>query len=76
MDGYILIQLQGAKYGYIWAGSNALTVIFFFFVMPETKGRSLEELDELFFEKVSVRNFTKYETRIKAQAIRDVEGKV
>lgn len=40
--------------------------------MPQMKGRSLEELDEMFLEKVSMRNFTKYECRIKEDALRDV----
>jgi hypothetical protein len=35
--------------------------VFFFVFMPEMKGRSLEELDEMFQNKVSVRDFPKYE---------------
>lgn len=34
---------------------------FFFFLLPEVKGRSLEEIDELFENRVSVRNFPKYQ---------------
>jgi hypothetical protein len=30
-------------------------------MLPEIKGRSLEEIDELFQNRVSVRNFPKYE---------------
>jgi hypothetical protein len=51
-------------------------VIFFYFFLPEMKGRSLEELDELFIENVSVRDFTKYATRIKEEAIQDVKGEM
>lgn len=36
------------------------------------KGRSLGELDEIFVERANVRNFTKYEYRIKEDALRDV----
>lgn len=35
--------------------------MFFYFFLPELKGRSLEELDELFRNGVSVRDFPKYE---------------
>ncbi|RDL38161.1 Uncharacterized protein BP5553_05594 [Venustampulla echinocandica] len=66
----------GAKYGYIWAGSNFLCIIFFFFFIPEMKGRTLEELDEIFAAKVSARKFSAYECRIKYEAERDVKGKV
>ena len=75
----------GAKYAYVWAGSNACvfgewetdtaawrisieaytnqlaTIVFFYFLLPEMKDRSLEELDELFQNRVSVRDFRKYQ---------------
>ncbi|GME52865.1 General substrate transporter [Neofusicoccum parvum] len=63
----------GAKYGYIWAAANFLCVGFFFLCMPELKGRSLEEIDELFLNKVSVRNFPKYQTTIGDEAAREVK---
>ena len=37
----------GPKYGYIWFGSCFLTAIWVFFFFPETKDRTLEEIDEL-----------------------------
>lgn len=58
---------------YIWAGSNFLCVMFFYICMPEMKGRSLEELDELFFNKVSVRNFPKYHCVVMDEAVHDVQ---
>ncbi|KAL1622949.1 hypothetical protein SLS56_008557 [Neofusicoccum ribis] len=67
------IFFQGAKYGYVWAAANFLCVGFFFFCMPELKGRSLEEIDELFLNKVSVRNFPKYQTTIGDEAAREVK---
>ena len=42
--------------------------------MPEMKGRSLEELDEMFIERISVRKFPSYQAKIKEEAIRDVKG--
>lgn len=64
---------QGAKYGYVWAGSNFLCVLFFFFFIPEMKGRTLEEIDELFVNKVSVWKFKSYQTTIGNDAAREVE---
>ena len=43
--------------------------------MPEMKGRSLEELDELFLNRVSVRNFRKYECALRQDAANDVQMK-
>lgn len=40
--------------------------------MPEMKGRSLEELDEMFIKRVSVRNFRKYECALRQDAANDV----
>ncbi|EME86713.1 uncharacterized protein MYCFIDRAFT_29572 [Pseudocercospora fijiensis CIRAD86] len=53
----------GAQYGYIWAASNLACVVFFFFFMPEMKGRSLEQLDEIFAAKVPARKFKDYQCR-------------
>lgn len=52
----------GPKYCYIWGGSNAILAVFVFFCMPETKGRSLEQLDELFEKRVATRKFAGYVT--------------
>ncbi|KAK0636373.1 MFS transporter [Bombardia bombarda] len=51
----------GGRYCWIWAASNAITFVFFYFMLPEVKGRSLEEIDELFQKGVSVRDFPTYE---------------
>ncbi|KAF2180366.1 general substrate transporter [Zopfia rhizophila CBS 207.26] len=64
----------GAKYGYIWAGSNFLCVLFFYFFMPEMKGRSLEELDEIFEAGIPARKFKQYECRIIEEAMQDVDA--
>ncbi|KAG9228179.1 general substrate transporter [Amylocarpus encephaloides] len=64
----------GVNYGWIWTASNFIAAIFFYFFLPETKGRSLEEIDELFENRVSVKGFASYKTNIAAAAIRDVRG--
>lgn len=46
---------------------------FFYFCMPELKGRSLEEIDELFLHKVSVRSFSKYKTTVADEAAREMK---
>ncbi|KAL8385078.1 hypothetical protein RB599_007103 [Gaeumannomyces hyphopodioides] len=50
----------GAQYCYIWAASNFICVVFFYFCMPETANRTLEELDEMFEARLRVRQFKKY----------------
>jgi hypothetical protein len=44
-------------------------VIWFYFFMPEMSNRTLEELDEMFLNKVSVRNFRKYQCQIRDDAV-------
>ncbi|KAL4886713.1 general substrate transporter [Aspergillus karnatakaensis] len=51
----------GARYGYIWAGSNLACLVFFYYFIPEMKGRSLEELDEMFGAGVPAREFKGYQ---------------
>ncbi|KAK0720972.1 MFS transporter [Lasiosphaeris hirsuta] len=58
----------GMKYCWLWAGSNVVALVFFYYWLPEVKGRSLEEIDELFIKKVSVRDFAKYECECTKQA--------
>ena len=43
-------------------------MIFFYFFMPEMKGRSLEELDEIFTAGVSARKFKSYQCLIREVA--------
>ncbi|KAI1428047.1 general substrate transporter [Xylaria sp. FL1777] len=63
----------GAKYGYIWAGSNLVCFVFFYYFIPETKGRTLEEIDELFSKRVPVRRFKTYQTTIIDDAVKDIK---
>ncbi|KAI2615415.1 general substrate transporter [Hypoxylon sp. NC1633] len=58
----------GAKYCWIWAASNALTFVFFWLFLPDMKGRSLEEIDELFEKRVPTRDFLTFECQSSSQA--------
>ncbi|KAH7379153.1 general substrate transporter [Phaeosphaeria sp. MPI-PUGE-AT-0046c] len=64
----------GPQYSYIWAASNFICVVWFYFFIPETKARSLEELDEIFEAGIPARKFKQYQCRIVEQAKHDVLG--
>jgi hypothetical protein len=44
--------------------------------MPEMKGRSLEELDEIFEAGLPARKFPQYQCRIHEDAMQDVDAHV
>ena len=52
----------GAKVGFIYGSFAALAVVVAYFMIPEMKGRSLEEIDQLFASGVSMRKFKGVET--------------
>jgi SP family sugar:H+ symporter-like MFS transporter len=47
----------GPKVGFIYGSFTALSVVVTYFMIPEMKGRSLEEVGELFASGVSLRAF-------------------
>jgi SP family general alpha glucoside:H+ symporter-like MFS transporter len=49
------------KTGFFWGGCAFAFFIWTFFRLPETKGRTFEELDILFANRVRTREFRKYE---------------
>ncbi|CDO96617.1 unnamed protein product [Kluyveromyces dobzhanskii CBS 2104] len=57
---YMLNSYQwnwGAKTGLFWGGFAALSLVWAYFDLPETKGRTFAELDELFHQKIPARKF-------------------
>lgn len=50
----------GPKYGYIWFGSGVIVTAFVWYCLPEVRGRTLEEIDEMFRNNVPTREFPKY----------------
>ncbi len=60
IEPYMINPTEGnwkGKTSFFWAGNAALTSLWAFYRVPETKGRTYEELDILFASKVSARNF-------------------
>ncbi|KAI0508901.1 MFS monosaccharide transporter-like protein [Xylaria bambusicola] len=51
----------GPKYGYIWTGSCAVAGAWVWLYLPEVKGRTLEQIDEMFEAGVPARKFRKYQ---------------
>ncbi|KAI1383801.1 general substrate transporter [Hypoxylon trugodes] len=43
-----------AKYGYIWFGSNMVVFIFTWIFVPETRDRTLEEINEMFLPEKDI----------------------
>ena len=51
-------NLQG-KCGFVFGGLGAIGLIYSYFCIPETKGRTTDELDELFEHRIDMRHFSK-----------------
>ncbi|KAH6977566.1 general substrate transporter [Ilyonectria sp. MPI-CAGE-AT-0026] len=47
----------GSKVGFIFGSFAICSMIFTYFCIPECKGKTLEEIDRLFIEKVPIRKF-------------------
>ncbi|KAF4629732.1 hypothetical protein G7Y89_g8410 [Cudoniella acicularis] len=52
----------GGKVGFIFGGLTIIAFIWAYFYLPETGGRSLEELDELFLDRIPARRFKSYKS--------------
>lgn len=50
----------GPKYAYIWGACCTILAVWVLTWVPETKGRSLEQIDELFKKKVPSRKFSTF----------------
>jgi len=58
--GYANLQ---SKIFFVWFGACLLAVVFVYFMIYETKGLSLEEVDELYYECKNARESTKWRPR-------------
>jgi sugar porter (SP) family MFS transporter len=50
----------GPQYGFIWFPSCIIATLWVWLFLPETKGRTLEEIDEMFEARLPARKFRKY----------------
>lgn len=50
----------GPRYGYIWFPSCIVAALWVYFFLPETKGRTLEEIDEMFEARLPARKFRQH----------------
>ncbi|KAI0201369.1 general substrate transporter [Astrocystis sublimbata] len=66
----------GGKVGFIYSTVDFAMVIVTFFVIPEMKGRTLEEIDQLFESGVSLRRFRDVKTRTAQQLYESHAGKL
>jgi Sugar (and other) transporter len=60
----------GARYGWLWFASCMIMTVWIFFYLPETKDRTLEEMDELFEARLPARKFRSY-VCVKTRAVMD-----
>ena len=65
-------NLQG-KVAFVFGATSVATCVYTFFYHPETKGRSFEEIDELFIKRVPARQFASYvtEAEVRARQVRE-----
>ncbi|GFZ46602.1 hypothetical protein JCM24511_03822 [Saitozyma sp. JCM 24511] len=70
---YMLAAL-GSRVAFVFTGISVFALIFSIFFVPETKGRSLEELDEMFEAKLWAWQFSRYETKGVGHAIAELEA--
>lgn len=66
----------GAKVAFIFGGLAILSLVFLWFYLPETAGRTYVELDEMFIKNVPVKKFKSFQTDAQAQgeAVEAVEA--
>ncbi|KAF3394167.1 Alpha-glucosides permease MPH3 [Penicillium rolfsii] len=70
---YAMNEDQGdwrGKIGFLFSGLSFLCAVYCYWCLPETKGRTFEELDILFEQKVPSRKFKDYRVDI------DVDGRI
>lgn len=65
----------GGKVGFIYGSTNFMMLVLTFFFIPELKGRSLEEVDQLFESGVPIRHFGSVRTKTAVEMYQDEMGR-
>lgn len=58
----------GAKTYLVFAACMAVIIVFFYFFMPETRGRTFAEIDEMYAAKIPMWKWRSYETSLELRA--------
>lgn len=70
----------GAKLAFIFGGLAVLSLVYLWFCLPETAGRTYEELDEMFVKGISAREFKDFkpEAQVKGEVVKQsvIEGAI
>jgi hypothetical protein len=66
----------GSRVGFIFAALCILAFVFVFFCVPECKGKTLEQVDWLFVNKVPIRDFKKKDTSNMLEEAETPRGKL
>lgn len=64
---------MGSKINFIFAGCCAVSLIYFYLYIPETAGRSFEEVDEMYMDKVPPRKWKGYQSKASQEGTQVVE---
>ncbi|KAK3689085.1 general substrate transporter [Podospora appendiculata] len=63
----------GGKYGFVWFGTTCIVVAFVWFMVPEVQGRSLEEIEEMFDQRLPAKDFPSYVSHNAEVALHEAE---
>ncbi|KAI8623939.1 maltose permease MAL31 [Xylariaceae sp. FL1651] len=77
INPYLLNPTAGnwrGKTGFFWGGFALAFFVWTYFRLPETKGRTFEELDILFLRRVKARDFAKYQVDAYAEGEDALKG--
>jgi len=64
-----MMAVIGAKIGFVYGGGCCISFLFTWLMIGETRGRTLEEIDEMFLNHVSARKFASYKPLVHEQAV-------
>ncbi|KAK5171471.1 uncharacterized protein LTR77_004616 [Saxophila tyrrhenica] len=72
---YVIAEID-ANIGWVFGGFATMATIYTYFCVPETKGRSLEEVDELFERRIPARKFASTRTSGAGRRVAELESDI